>query len=115
LAQVVVLPAPFELEWGGFISEQLDQRIVENFDDLLSGRNRLQDFLAHRPVLHRIDECLGDGQIDISFEQCQANFPQRLRNIRFADPAKSAQFLEYAVETIAELREHGSLFVIGYS
>ena len=41
------------------------------------GREAAEHLLVHRPVAHAIDERLDDLEVDVRFEQRQADFPQR--------------------------------------
>ena len=44
----------------GIAAEEGGQFLVEDFDDLLAGRDAAQDFLAERLLLDPGDEILGD-------------------------------------------------------
>ena len=54
-----------EIEWCLVAAEQGLEFVVENFDDLLTGFDRLQHVLAKGFFLHLGDEILGDAELDI--------------------------------------------------
>ena len=82
---------------------------MENFDDLLTWRNALEHFFPHGPILDLGDEFLGDAEMDIGIEQCQANLAQRIGDIRFGETPVTPKVLESLLELIGELGKHGAL------
>ncbi len=86
-----------ELDLGGVAAQDLDQFIAENLDDLLGGRKRGRHLLADRLFLDVIDQLLDDFEVDVGFEQRQANCAQRLLNVFFIEGGLAAQGLERAL------------------
>src|SRR5436190_4111732 len=83
-----------EIEWRGVASEQRGQLIMENFHDLLPGRDAAKDRFPERLFPHAANEVLRDLKIDVSLEQSQANLAQRGVDVRFADRAVATQLFE---------------------
>ena len=79
---------------------------MKNFNDLLAGRDAAQDFLTQGFFLYARDKVFRDLEIDIRFEQREADLPQRVVNVRLADRAVTSQVLEDVLKFIAELRKH---------
>ena len=55
---------------------------MKNLHDLLTGRDAAQHFFAQRLFLDARDESLRDLEIDIGFEQREADLPQRIVDVR---------------------------------
>ena len=97
-----------EIERGLVAAEQQGEFVVEDFDDLLAGFDRLEDVLADGLGLDACDEVLGDAKLDIRFEQGDADLAQGVGNVFFGDAAHSAQVAEGFIETVGEGGEHGA-------
>ena len=74
--------------------------LIDNLDDDLRRRQRLEDFLADCAFLDRLDEVLDDLEIDIGFEERHADFPHRLVDIVLRQLAMTAQLLERLLQTV---------------
>ena len=79
---------------------------MKNLNDLLTGRDAAQHFLAQRLFFDPRDEILRDLEINIRLQQREAHLPHGIVDIRFADRAMPAQILENILKLIAELRKH---------
>src|ERR1044071_5276110 len=79
---------------------------MKNLNDLLARRDTAQDFLTQGFFLYARDKAFCDLEIDIRLEQCKADLPQCVVNVRLADRAVTAQLLENVLKFIAELRKH---------
>ncbi len=91
------------------LAEQSRQLIMKNLNDLLTGRDASQHFLAQRLLFDPRDETLRDLKIDIRFQQREAHLAHRIVDVRLADRAMPAQVLENVLQLIAELRKHKKL------
>lgn len=80
---------------------------MEDFDDLLAGLDRLENDLAHGLFLDLGDEILGDRKLDVGFQQGQADFAERGRDIFLTQLAMAAELFEDAFEIVGKLIEHG--------
>ena len=81
----VVLPAPWRptmriFRWraggevGGALAEEIDELVVDDFDDLLAGADALEDLLAQAFFFDAGDEFAGDFEVDIGAEEGGAHF-----------------------------------------
>ena len=75
-------------------AKRLDQRVVDDLDDLLARRDRAQNLGADRAFAHLGDEIAHHFQRDVSLQERQANLAQRLGNIGLAQRASAAQLVE---------------------
>ena len=83
-------------------AEKFGQFVVENFDDLFAGLDRLEDILAHRLFLHLGDEVLGNGEFHIGLKQRNADVAQCVGDVFFRDAAHAAKIAEGFVEAVGE-------------
>src|SRR5437899_6987437 len=90
----------------GIASEQRSQFVVENFYELLSGRNTANNRFAQRFFLYVRNESSGHLEIDIRFEQRQAHLTQSGVDIRLADNAMPTELLENFLKLVAKLWKH---------
>src|SRR4029077_20968944 len=97
-----------KIERRRIAAEQDRQFVMENFDDLLTGRNAAQYFFAKCFRFDAPDKFFRDLKIDISFEQCEANLSQRSVDIFFADFSVTAEILEDPLQLVTQLRKHFS-------
>ena len=67
------------------IAEQREQLIANDLDDLLARGQALQNRLIHRAIAHAIDECLDDLEVDVGFEQREADLAKRLLDGRLRE------------------------------
>ena len=89
-------------------AEDLDEFLVDDLDDLLGGRKRGQDFLAHGLRFDVLDELLDHPEIDVGFEQRHADFAQGALHVFGRELAFAAQVLENPLQFIREVVEHDS-------
>ena len=87
-------------------AQHLDQRVVDDLDDLLTRRDRLQHLLADRLLGHRIDEAADHRQRDIGLEQRDPHFAHRLADIVLAQRAAPTQRREDGAEPVGQTVEH---------
>ena len=87
-------------------AEHLDQRVMDDLDDLLPGRDRAQHLLADRLFGRLVDESPHDGEGDIGFEQGDPHFAHRSAHVRLGQRAAAAQPVEHAGQAISQAFEH---------
>jgi hypothetical protein len=95
-----------ETELGFVAAEDLDQFLVDDADDLLRGREGIEDFLPHGPRFDAFDELFDDLEIDVGFEQRHANFAQRRFHVFGRQASFAAQVLEDALQFVGQIIEH---------
>lgn len=110
---MVVLPLPcspdqhddgrlrLEFELGGAAAEELDELVVDDFDDLLARRHAFDDLLPDAFGLDPLDEFGGDFDVDVGIEQREADLPHRIGDVGFGQGALSAQFAENIMQLVA--------------
>jgi hypothetical protein len=95
-----------DMKLGRIGAEHVDEGVVDDLDDLLAGRDRLQDLLADRGFRHLVDEVAHDRQGDVGFEQGDPNLAHRAANVRLVERAAAAQAVEHAGKAVAQAVEH---------
>src|SRR5260370_14844363 len=74
-----------KIERRRITAEQDRQFVIENFDDLLTGRNATQYFFAKRFRSDPRDKIFRDLKIDIAFQQGEPHLSYRMVDIGLAD------------------------------
>jgi hypothetical protein len=64
----------------------------------LSGLDALQDFLAEGLGFDALDEVAGDFEIDVGFEQGEADFAERIAHVVLGNLSESAKIAECVLE-----------------
>ena len=95
-------------------AEQLDQLIAHHLHDVLPRRQRLEDVLADGLFADAVDEALDDLEVDVGFEEGQANLAEGLEDILLRQPAVSAEPVENTREATRQAVEHDSENIRGY-
>ena len=95
-----------EVEFGGFRTQHLGQRVADDLDDLLTRRDRAQDILADREFGDLIDEAAHDGKRDVGFEQGDSHFAHRRAHVGLGQRAAAAELPENIAKPIAQTVEH---------
>ena len=75
-------------------AQHFDQRVMDNLDDLLAGRDRAHDIFADGTRAHAFHEILDDGKRDIGLQQRHANFAQALIDIGLGQRTAAAKPVE---------------------
>jgi hypothetical protein len=88
-------------------AQHLDHLVPHDAQHRLVRGQALQDLLAHRAGPHALDELLGDAEVDVRFEQCEADLAQRGIDLGLAEDTLPAEGPEYPLEPFAERLEHG--------
>ena len=84
-----------------FRTEQVHQFVVDDFDDLLSWLDALNDFLPDGLYPDAFDKVAGHLEIHIGFQKRQAHFAKRLTDIVFRDLAQPAQITKRVLKFAA--------------
>ena len=80
-----------------------------DFDDLLSGRDRLHDVFAERSLLHATQEVTGDRKVDVGFEQHAPYFTQTLADHGLGQNPALTELAEHPVEFLTQFFKHDAL------
>ena len=90
-------------------AERLDQRIVDDLDHHLAGRDRLDHGGADRLRAGAVDERTHDVERNVGLEQRAAHFAHRRVDVLLGEGAAAGQSIQYAGELFGEALEHGTL------
>ena len=96
-----------EVEARGVFAEQRDQLVADDLDHLLGGRKRGQHFGADGLLADVLDQFVDDLEVDVGFEQGDANFAQGLGDVFFSERALAAKVLEDALQFVGKVLKHG--------
>jgi hypothetical protein len=108
-------PSAADFEAGVFGAEEIDQFVVDDFDDLLAGLDAEEDVLAEGFFFDALDEIAGDFEIDVGVEQGQPDIAQSGANVFLGNFSEAAQVFEDALQLAAESIEHGGRLNHGFS
>jgi hypothetical protein len=98
---------PAELDGGVGRAKEIDHFILNDFDDLLTGLDALNDFLPQSLGFDLFDKIAGNLELDISFEQSHADLAQGVADVGLGDFAQAAQVAEGGLQFAAQRIEHG--------
>ncbi len=94
-----------ELQAALLPTQDRDELLVDDLDDLLSGVQRLVDLVAERSLAHLRGELLDDGQRDVGVEECATDLADCSVDVRRRELALGAEVAEGLGETIGERAE----------
>ena len=97
----------FQRAGFAFAFQRVDQRVVDDLDDLLAGGDRFGDGLTGGLVLHRFDEITRDGQGHVRLEQGDADFAQGGFHILFREGTLFGETVKDAGEAFGKILKHG--------
>jgi hypothetical protein len=97
-----------EAEFRLVATEDVDQLVLDDLDDLLCRRECGEDFLAERFYLDVLDQLLNNAEVDVGLKQRHADLAQGGLHIRGGQLAFAAQALEHALQFFGQIIEHGS-------
>ena len=89
------------LEAGGVVAEDVDEFVVDDFDDLLGGREGGGDLFADGAGADVLDELVDDGEVDVGLEEGEADLADGVGDVLVGDGALAAEGLEGALEFVA--------------
>jgi hypothetical protein len=84
------------------VPEQRQHLVAHDSDDLLRGRQALQDFLIDGAIADAIDEGLHDLEVHVGFEQGETDLPERSFDRLLRQPRVAAERTENALKAVAE-------------
>ena len=87
-------------------AEELDELFVDDLDDLLRRVEGCEDFLAERLFPDGFDELFDDFEMNVGFEQGDADFAEGDVHILRGEFALAAKVFEDLLQFIAEILEH---------
>ncbi len=94
------------LQRHALLTEQADEFLVDDRNDLLGGGEGAQDFLADGPLAHRGDEVADDAVVDVGLEEGTADFTQGFVDVFLGQAALAADALEGGGEAIGQRFKH---------
>ena len=72
-----------EIKIALFRAEHFDKGIINDFDDLLAGRYRLQNLRANGLLGNLLNEVTNDGKCNVGFKQSHTHFAHRFTHVSF--------------------------------
>ena len=99
--------ADFQIDRLGFVAQGFDEDVVDDLDDHLAGRNRLDDIGADRAGLHLVGEGTDHVERHVGVEQSPAHLAQRLGDVGLGKRAAPRELVENAGELVGKALEHG--------
>src|SRR5690606_4802062 len=95
------------LEPFALLTEQRDQLVVDDLDDLLPRRHGLEHLLAERTCLDLREEIAGQLIVHVRLEQHAPDLPEPLPEPGLREQAARLEPAQYAVELFRKFVEHG--------
>src|SRR6185437_5520131 len=83
--------------------------IPDDFDDLMSGSQTLQHFLANGLLTDAIDELFDDLKVDVCFKKRKPYIFQCFRNVLLREHTLPPEFLQNFLKLIAQRIEHDTV------
>ena len=87
-------------------AQQLDQLVVDDFDQLLAGRQTGRDLLPQDLGLDPLDKVADDPKVHVGLEQRQTHFTQRLLDILFGQCSRPTHPAQDGVQFFAQRFKH---------
>ena len=87
--------------------EELDELVVDDLDDLLTGGEAGQDLRTDGALPDPAHDVLDDLEVDVRLEQGQPDLARGGIDVRLADPAAAGERGKRLAQPIAEVVEHG--------
>jgi hypothetical protein len=75
---------------GPLAAHHLPQLLPHDLDDLMTRGQALEDFLTNCLFANSLDEVLDDLEVNVGFEQREANFFQSFRDVLFGEDPRTA-------------------------
>ena len=79
---------------------------MDDLHDLLAGREALQHLLAECALAHMGDEVTNDGEVDVGFEQREANLAHGTRDRFLVELSLLAKVAEGPLQLVGQAVEH---------
>ncbi len=90
-----------------FAAQRLDQRVVDDLDDHLARRDRLQHLAADGLFLDLGDQIPDHGQRDVGFQQRYPHLAQRRLDVLLLERPAPLQAVEHVSQSAGQAIEHG--------
>lgn len=87
-------------------TEEFDELFVDDFDNLLGRIKGGEHFLAEGLFFNGFNELFDDFEMDVGFEEGDADFAERRVHILRGEFALAAEIFEDLLQFIAEILEH---------
>ncbi len=87
-------------------AEDLDQFLIDDADNLLRRRKGLQNFLPQRTFFDAFDKLFNDFEIDVGFEQRDADFTERRLHVFGSQASFAAHVFENTLQFVGQIIEH---------
>ncbi len=102
-----------ELEPTPLATEDVDQLLVDDLDDLLGRVERLGDLRTAGPLLDVADEALDDRKRDVGLQQREADLARRRVDVGVGEASLAAQLGEDPGEAVTQGVKHANIpFVV---
>ena len=95
-----------EVEGALVATEEDGELVVEDFDNLFTRLNRLEDVFPLCFFAHGLDELFGDREFDIGFEKGEPDLAHGIEDVLFGDFGGSSEAAERLVEGVGEIGKH---------
>jgi hypothetical protein len=95
-------------ERGAAFAQQFGQLVVDDLDDLLAGRDSLEDILAHALGLHALGELADDLEVHVGSQEGGTHLLEGLRDVFLREFAEATEIAERVRELVGERLEHRS-------
>jgi len=96
--------------FGVVAGEDMDELVMDDLDDLLTGGDRLRDRLAGGLLLNRLHEVAGHGQRDVGFEKRDSDLAEGRLDVVLRKRALPRQPVEDTAEAFRKILEHCASF-----
>ena len=89
------------LEARGVLAEDVDEFVMDDFDDLLVRGEGGGDFPAEGAVADVVDDLGNDGERDVGLDEGEADFAEGVADVLVGDGALAAESLKGSLEFVA--------------
>jgi len=89
------------LEARGVFAEDINELVVNDFDDLLGGAEGSGDFFADGAGADVLDQLVDDGEVDIGLEEGESDLAERFGDVLVGDRALAAETFKRTLEFVA--------------
>ena len=89
------------MEAGGVAAEDVDELVVDDFNDLLGRAEGGGDLFTDGAGADVLDEVVDDSEVDVGLEEGEADLAEGVGNVLVGDGALAAEGLEGTLEFVA--------------
>ena len=87
-------------------THQQAQFITNDLDHLLTRGQTLQNIMTNSTFTHRSHKVFDHLEVNVCFQQCQADLTHSLLNIVFSQTTTAAKLLEYSIKFFCQVIKH---------